>query len=175
MSTTDSLRFTYRLPAKNAVLMAVVALAVPVGVAYTASTIQKPLRLFGLVTLSAQGAAVFFWVLSALCGLAALLALYAAVRSQTALGFIELGGQGASLPKASLSSPLRVIPYKSIEQVQVVNVPGQQMVIVKSSVGESRLMSKSFASQEEFAVFLGALGERVRANASLQWTAFGRR
>jgi hypothetical protein len=162
MPAHDAQRYEYRLPTMRAVLMVLVAFAVPASVAYIAYTNIKAVRIAGLISLSPDQASLFFWGLAALCLVAAFVALWVAVRSQAGPGYVELGVTGALLPRASLSAPLISIPYSTITQVRVVNVSGQQMVAVNSAAGQARVMSKAFAKQSAFASFVTTLQERVR-------------
>jgi len=161
MDTPTTLRFAYRLPAARAVLMVLVSFAVAVGSAYIASTNQKALRIFGLVTLPPDAASTLFWLFAILSLAVALLAVWLGIRSHVGAGYVELGPTSAVVPMASLSGGPLTVPYSAIKRVSTLNVPGQQLVIIASSVGEARLMSNSFATQREFAEFLNALQART--------------
>lgn len=158
---TTPQRFKYKLPAMSAVLMVLAALTATVGIGYIAYT--KPdsritrllARIFSPETLQ-----FVFWGLTAFGLFATVMVLRFAIRTQSGVSFVELGSIGALVPKASISMSPITIPYGAITQVQVMNIQGQQMAIISSSVGESRLLSKSFATPSEFTSFLQALQER---------------
>jgi hypothetical protein len=160
MPTISSLRFQYGIPAKNAAFMVFGVLLGPVGAAYLAMTFQRPLRILGVITLTAQGSTNFFWVIFAIGAIVALIVIFVAIRSQISQSWIELSDQDATLPKAALLSPLIRVPYGSIREILVVTVSNQPMVIVKSSLGECRILLKYFNVSEDYAVFLYKLRER---------------
>jgi hypothetical protein len=141
--------------------MVLAALAPTAGIGYIAYT--KPdfyrIRLLARI-LSPEALQLVFWGLTAFGLFATVIVLRFAIRTQSAVSFVELGSIGALVPRASISMSPITIPYNSITQVQVTNIQGQQMAIISSSVGESRLLSKSFATQSEFTSFLQALQER---------------
>jgi hypothetical protein len=53
------------------------------------------------------------------------------------------------------------VPYASIRNIRRLDLPGQQVLVVSSRLGEARLLSKSFASPAEFEAFVRALQERA--------------
>jgi hypothetical protein len=53
------------------------------------------------------------------------------------------------------------VPYGAIKGIRAAAVPGQQMLLVSSTVGEARLLSKAFASPREYELFLSELRRRV--------------
>ena len=88
------------------------------------------------------------------------IALWSAVQDHRGPQYVELGEQAAFLPKASVSRIMLSVPYSAIRQVRTVLIPGQQMILIDSSVGQARLLSKAFASSHDFALFLRSLQER---------------
>ena len=163
MSTASTLRFSYRLSFARIATMVGVNLAVPCGLAYIASTVAEPVRMFGFITLSPSGAATFFWAFCAAGIVAALIALWVAFQNHKGPHHVELGATAAVVPKMSVTRIMLCVPYAAIRHIQTVRIPGQQMVIIDSSVGQSRLLSNAFATSEDFAVFLRALHERAHA------------
>ena len=141
--------------------MILAAFAVPAVLVYIASTNTGSIRLFGLVRLSPPQANSFFWSLACLCLAAAGVALWVAVQNHRGPGYVELQLNAAILPQASLSRRTLRIPYSSIQSVSLVQVTGQPMLIVKSPVGESRLLARGFASEQEFNAFCRSLRERA--------------
>lgn len=161
MKTSQILRFKYKLPAISAVLMVLAAFAVTAGLGYIAYTNpdSRITRLLARV-LSPEAPPFFFWGLTVLSLLASAIVLRVAIRSQSGVSYVELGLTSALVPKASLSMSPITIPYSAIRQIKVINIQGQQMAVISSSVGESRLLSKSFTAPSEFTAFLQVLQER---------------
>lgn len=161
MTTSNVQRFKYKLPASSAVLMVLAALAATAGIGYIAY--MKPdSRITRLLArmLSPEALQFVLWGGAAFALIATVIVLRFAIRTQNGLSYLELGSTGALVPKASLSMPPITIPYGAITQIQVTNIQGQQMAIISSAVGESRLLSKSFSTPNEFTSFLQTLQER---------------
>jgi len=161
MKPSQTLRFKYRLPTISAVLMVLAALATTAGLAYIAYT-NPDSRITRLLTraLSPEAPPFFFWGLTVLSLLASMAVLWFAIRTQGGIRYVELGPTSTLVPKASISMSPITIPYGAITKIQVTNIPGQQMAVISSTVGESRLLSKSFATSGEFTAFLQALQAR---------------
>ena len=160
MKTSQILRFKYKLPATSAVLMVLAALAVTVSLGYIAYT-NPDIRITRFLTkvLSPEAPPFFFWGLTVLCFFASVIVIRIAIRSQSGVSYVELGPTSILVPKASISMSWITIPYDAIKQIRVINIPGQQVAIISSPAGESRLLSKSFAAPSEFTAFLQALQE----------------
>lgn len=158
----DAQRFSYRFPKTQLMLMLLVVAALPLALSFMASTNRKGLRLFGLARFSAGGATTIYWVLAVLAALAASAVAVMAIRAFRAPGYVELGATAALLPRASLAQDLITIPYGTIRNVQCVQVPGQQMIVVCSGLGEARLMAKAFASADDFTTFLRQIEARLQ-------------
>ena len=161
MATPSIQRFKYKLPAMSAALMVLAAFAATAGIGYIAYT--KPdsriTRLLARI-LSPEALQFVFWGLAAFGLFATVMVIRFAIRTQSGVSYVELGAIDVLVPKASISMSPVAIPYDAITQVQVINIQGQQMAIISSSVGESRLLSKSFATPSEFTSFLQVLQER---------------
>jgi len=162
MSSGEPLRFSYRLSFARTVAMLLVGFAVPCGLAYIATANERPVHMFGLITLSRAQAATFFWTFAAVTLLAACITLWVVIRNRLGPQHVELGTTAAFVPRASLSRTMLSVPYAAIQRIRTVQVPGQQMIIIDSSVGQSSLMSKAFATPADFTRFLHTLQERTR-------------
>jgi hypothetical protein len=147
--------------------MLAAAVAVPSGLAYIARGSHRPVQMFRVITLTPSQASTFFWTFFVLSLVAAVIAVWVAVQSHTGPGYVELGPQAAVLPKASLSRVLMSVPYAAIREIRAIHLPGQQMIIVESSAGQTRVSSRAFATAADFALFLRALHERARARPAL--------
>lgn len=149
----------------NAILMVLVSFAATAGIGYIAY--MKPgSRMTRLLIriLSPEATQFIFWGATIFGLIATVIVLRFAIRTQNGLGYLELGPTGALVPKASISMSPITIPYGAITQVQITNIQGQEVAIVSSEVGESRLLSKAFATPNEFMSFLHALQERRNHN-----------
>lgn len=166
----DAQRFPYRFPKTQLVLMLLMVAALPLALTIMASTNRKGLRLLGLARFSAGGANTIYWLLALLAALAAVAVLVMAIRAFRSPGYVELGATAALLPRASLAQDLITIPYGTIRSVQCVQVPGQQMIVVHSGLGEARLMAKAFASADDFSAFLRQIEARLQP-APERWSA----
>lgn len=162
--TLQTLRFSYKLSAMRATLMVVVALGVTAGLGYIAyaNPDSRYTRLFARV-LSPEIAPYFWWGLTFLALIASAIVIWFAIRSQSAPPYVELGPTNALVPQGSLTMVTLAIPYSAITQIQILNIPGQQMAVISSPFGTSRLISKSFKSPGEFTSFIQALqGRRLK-------------
>src|SRR5947207_7086428 len=117
MSSGESLRFSYKLSFARTVAMVLVAFAVPCGLAYIASANERPVRMFGLITLSPPQAATFFWTFAVVALIAAFIALWVVVRNHLGPQHVELGTTAAFVPKASLSRTMLSVPYAAIRRI----------------------------------------------------------
>lgn len=161
MNNYQILRFKYKFTASSAVLMVLAAFAVTVSLGYIAY-IPPDARLTRLLSrlLSPEAPSMVFWGLTALSFFASIFVTHAAFSSFNSINHVELGPSGALVPSASISMSPIMIPYRSIRGIQVMNVHNHQMAVISSSVGESRLLSKFFASPSDFTAFLLALEQR---------------
>lgn len=73
---------------------------------------------------------------------------------------IELAAMAAKVPKASLRGELLTIPYSKISRVEFYEVNGHKFLDIKSSVGESRIISAGFSDEHTFEEFAAALRQR---------------
>jgi hypothetical protein len=161
--SASTLRFSYRLSFARSAAMVVAALAVPCGLAYIAHAVEQPVRMFGAITLSPAAATAFFWTFCIVSAVAAGIALWIVIQNHKGPQHVELGATAAVVPKMSVTRIMLCVPYGAIRHIETLRIPGQQMVIIDSSVGQSRLLSNAFATSEEFALFVRALRERTRA------------
>ena len=104
----------------------------------------------------------FWWGLTAIGLLASLTVAWSSFcQINSSITHLELGPEEARLRSATLSVAPITIPYKSIKLIKTINMKkGQQMTIISSSVGASRIFSKFFASPSDFTTFLLTLEQR---------------
>lgn len=170
MKTSQTLRFKYKLPLSSAMPTVFLTLATTAGLGYI--TYMNPdvgmTRLLAGM-FSPEAPRFFYWVLTALSSFASLIVLWLAIRSQSVACYLEVGPTSALVPNASLPIASITIPYRLISKIRVTDVQGQQIAILSSSVGESRLLSTSFAAPGEFTAFLNAfLNARSSVTKQLQ-------
>jgi hypothetical protein len=167
MKTNKTLRFKYKLPVSSALLMVMLTIGLTLFSGFVAYT-NPDFRITRLLTklFSPDAPSIFFWVLTILSGLSSLFVLWFVFRTQKAGGFIELGESSLFVPKANIAMSYFAIPYDSINDVATITLSGQRMLFIKSTVGESRLSSKWFATAEEFAEFHQELLQRKKISNS---------
>lgn len=149
-------------------LMVLITLVAPAGLAFKAKEIESgsSFLIGGFINLSPNQASKVFWVLSAISIVTFLVVVWLAVRNHLSPSFIELNHNGLVVPKVSISMLYILIPYSTIIHVQTVQIHAEQMIVIKSSVGNSNLMSSSFKTLRDFAIFLQLLRERTFSNIS---------
>lgn len=163
MNTSQPLRFNYKFTVTSAVWMVLLTLFVTAALAYTAYS-TPDVRLVRLLSqlFSPEIASMIFWGMAVLCLFATFLAIKFAF-SAKALNYVELGPDGAYVPSATMSMTPITIPYKAIKNIQIVNFNKQQIAVISSTVGESRLLAKFFDQPSHFTTFLLGLEQRRRS------------
>jgi hypothetical protein len=141
--------------------MVFATLALTAGMAFVAYTRpDSPLMRRLTRLLFPEAISALLWGFTLFGFVASILVIWLAIRSQTGIRHVELGPSSALIPKASMSMKLIRMPYTAIINVQIVNLQGQRMAVIRSKIGESRLFEKSFATPKAFEVFLQELRER---------------
>jgi hypothetical protein len=161
MHSNETLRYEYKFTATNALVMVMSAFAVTVACGYIAYT--NPESSFSRLAdkLGLQNVLpIFFWALTFACTMATLLCLRIAFSATGSLSHVELGSDGIVVPEATVSMKPISIPYTSITNIQLNDIKGQQMAIISSNVGESRLFAKYFHAPIDFTKFLMELDKR---------------
>ena len=161
MVNQNVLRIPYAIPATNKAAMVLMSSAIPALFAYLALTNHARLSLLGLVTLSPHSATIFYWVVTIVTLLAAFVAFSMSFFRRKDLGYIEITEDSAFIPQASLAGNMITIPYAAIQSARLLDVHGTRIFIVKSSVGESRLMAMGFSSVAEFDNFCKHICDKV--------------
>lgn len=160
-TTMKTLRFKYGYKPFAVVILALAVFSLTAGAAYIAHTVPD-VRFTRLLSklISPEAPAIAYWTLTAITGVLSILAVSISIKGAGGITHVELNNVGALVPSASMSSKPFLMPYKSIRQIQVVEVQGYPMAVISSVVGESRLISKQFASPKDFSAFLLALEQR---------------
>lgn len=159
--------FHYQLPVILAIQMVLATLALTAGMTYVAYA-RPDSRLLRRLSrlLFPEAISAILWGFAVFGFIASILVIWLAIRSQTAVRYIELGPSGVLVPKASISMKQIRIPYSSITNLQIVEFNDQHMAVIHSKFGESRLSQKSFATPKAFESFLQALQERCNGEPS---------
>jgi hypothetical protein len=153
--------FSYRIsPARHATGLAL-CVALAITVAYFAATNQVGLIGFKSASFSAGEASMIFWGVAALFGAGAIACVMMLRRSLQGPISLCLGPENLGAPRASLKGDMLSIPYASIKQVTLHSVQNQQMLVIESSVGQSRVSSLGFASELEFESFYKGLTAKI--------------
>lgn len=158
----QSIRFDYKLPASKLLPMLLVAIAIPIAIAYTAASMHSFLRIAGIITLSPSQASKFFWFLSLITAPVAFLALWLAFKTSFKPTFIELCETNLIAPKASLLMSLSTIPYSAISAIRVVEFRGEKSLQIRSSICNLELHAYCFPKPSDFSILVGRLHELSR-------------
>jgi hypothetical protein len=154
-------RFLYRIsPTRHAVGLALCATLAMI-VAYFASMNEQGLTGFKSASFSAAQASQIFWGVAALFFFGAICCVIMLRRSLEGPISLLLGVAELSAPRASLKGEMLNIPYSAIKQVTLHSVQNQQMVVVESSLGQSRVSSLGFVSEQEFESFYKGLTAKI--------------
>ena len=138
--------------------MVVISGALPFIFANIASNNQKGLRLFHIITLSPSDATLFYWGVAILCLLAALVTIFVVLTSLRHPKQVELYATHANLPKASIFGGQINIPYELITNISRRKISAtQEMLVIKSTIGESRLIASQFKGVFGYEDFVSAL------------------
>lgn len=159
----NSTQFYYSLSTSKGVLMALMLMALPFGIAQIAMHNHRGIRFFHIITLPPADATLFFWGLAIACGIAAVMGLISFYNQLKSPKTIELNADHALLPKASIFGGQLNIPYKSIQNISRRKVTASiEMTVIKSTVGEARVLSENFRGLLKYEDFLLTLGERLK-------------
>jgi hypothetical protein len=158
---TQSREFRYEHPTSSLVLMIVVAWVIPLLCAKLASgnSLGRSL-LGGLIHLSPT----VLWGFSGISAIAACGATITAINNMRAQKFVSLSQSFTVVPRASLLGGQLTIPYEKISKIEQRIAPNnQKMIVINSSLGQSRLLSSGFDAYLDFNTFYTELQQRVNA------------
>lgn len=160
--TETTQQFNYSPSVVRVIFGLLFVTALPFGLANIAKENQKGLRFFHLFTLSPTEASLFYWGVAIMCGVAALLVFIATFNSLRGAKIVELTATHAVVPKASIRGGQLNIPYESIKEIKRRKISArQEMIVIKSTIGEARLISSNFRGLLSFDDFLATLNERM--------------
>jgi hypothetical protein len=153
--------FLYRISATRHAIGLALCTALTLAVAYFASTNREGINGFKAMSFSAREASLIFWAVAALFAVGAACCIIMLRRSLDGPVSLVLGVESLSAPRASLKGDMLSIPYSAIQKVTLHSVQTQQMVVVESSAGQSRVSSLGFASEQEFESFYKGLSSKI--------------
>ncbi len=154
--------FNYNISKTQLIISVIIVSALPFLLASVATSNQKGLRLFHIVTLSPNDATLFYWGMAILCAFAAFATMFMVFTSLRHPKQVELYATHANLPKASMFGGQLNIPYESITNISQKRLSAtQEMVVITSTVGESRLVASQFKGFLGYQDFLSALSAKI--------------
>lgn len=157
MNTQQTLRFEYRLSPVSAALMVLAVIILSVLVGYIAYTNSEMHLTRGLAP---ETRPIIYWGMTVLCFGTGIVVVRIALNCFNSFRHVELGPAGTLVPSDIISMTPVAIPYRSISNIRVMHAGKHQFVVISSSLGESRLLSKLFASPNDFTEFLSVLEQR---------------
>lgn len=154
--------FNYNVSTTQLIATVTTASALPFLFTYIAANNHKGLRLFHLVTLSPNDATLLYWSTGIVCTFAALITIFMVFTNLRHPKQVELYTTHANLPKASMFGGQLIVPYESITNIARKKISAtQEMVVITSSVGESRLIASQFKDLSSYQDFLSALSAKI--------------
>ena len=156
------MKFKYQIPTSSTVAAVAAGLGVAALFAFLAYTNEKGLRIAGFV-LSPKEAALLLGAFSLLAMIAAAVALPLVLGSLAGPIDVILEEAHLVVPKASSSfkNDLIRISYAQITRVEERHIKSQQLLVIDSAAGQSRLMSSGFGSEFAFSEFKAQLRARL--------------
>jgi hypothetical protein len=153
--------YLYRISPTRHALGLALCLALAIIVAYFAAVNKEGLTGFKSASFSVAEASIIFFGVAVLFLIGAICCVIMLKRSLDGPASLMLGALSLSAPRASLKGDMLSIPYTSINKVTLHSVQNQQMVVIDSAVGQSRVSSIGFASDVEFESFYQGLTAKV--------------
>ena len=154
--------FNYNISKTQLIVMVIIVSALPFLLASIATENHKGLRLFRIVKLSPNDATLFYWGMATLCSFAAFATIFMVFNSLRHPKKVELYATHANLPKASMFGGQLNIPYESITNISRKKLSAtQEMVVITSAAGESRLVASHFKGFIGYQDFLSALSAKI--------------
>jgi len=155
--------FDYEVDKDGLYKMCKILPIIPAFFIYVAMTNRTGLNLSGLFRFGVHGATVFYWTCATLSAMATMMAIIFTVLNVRAEKRVELHETFADLPRASITGGQLKIPYKQIRKVSRQALPADnEMLIIDSSIGQSRLLSSYFLSTVAFNEFIDLLAINVK-------------
>jgi len=105
------------------------------------------------ITLSVQGATIFYWALGLFCAAVATMGVLAIVRAFGKPRFIVLNDETLTAPKSQISSKIITLKRADITRLRVITVFGQTVLRVHNHGKTLEIAVAGFASREDFDEF----------------------
>jgi hypothetical protein len=153
--------FQYCIPATRHVVGLTLCTSLAVTVGYFAAGNKVGIHGFKSMSFSAQEASIIFFGVALLFALGAAGCIMMLRRSLKGPIRLSLESDSVLTPRSSLKGELLNIPYTAIQKVSLHSVQTQQLLVIDSSVGRSRLSSIGFTSELEFVAFYEALAKKI--------------
>ena len=155
-------QFSYYVTTSQLILMPTFASALPIIFSYFAINNNKGLVINGIIKLPFTDATLFFWGVAFICLLAVFCTFISTYNMWLQPKTVELSTTHAHVPKASMFGGELIIPYESITKANRQKISGnQELLIIESVLGKSRLLSSNFKGILGYTDFLSALDEHL--------------
>lgn len=134
------------------------ALAVTAGGAIVAANNTKGLRLVEVVTLSPEGASIFYWVMTAACGLFALpMALALSWRAAFIKQRVAFTQSSVWLPRTNWSTELVEVPFEEVVAARTWTYGKERVITLVLTGRKFRIVQSWLPSREAFDDILARL------------------
>lgn len=119
--------------------------------AFSALTNKKGLVINGLIHLDPQGATTFNWFMAAICAVFAVLAFMLILFGLFSNQFLSLSETELSAPKWLLSPANTIVPFSSIQRLELKTVGKLHFLAVHHTEGKLTIQAQKLPDQEAFA------------------------
>lgn len=160
--------FQYCIPATRHVVGLTLCTSLALTVGYFAAGNKIGTHGFKAMSFSAQEASMIFFGVALLFALGAAGCVMMLRRSLKGAVSLSLGTDHLITPRSSLKGEMLNIPYAAVRKVSLHSVQTQQLLVIDSTIGRSRLSSIGFMNEMEFVAFYEALAAKIseRSNPS---------
>jgi len=160
----DELEFSYQ-PKLSVVFFASLMFgAAAVFFTYLASTNQQGLIIVNIIELSAKGATVFLWVLTALSLVMVALAFFSLINCFRHKRFVLVTRESISAPKSGISSKIVCVKFADIQKMSVENIFTTRILTIKHAQGKLAIPNSMIPGLHAFDNLLNAITLRYQEN-----------
>jgi len=157
----SSLKFQYKMPIGQFIIISIMMFAVSFGLAYIATSNTKGIKLLSVIRLNPENATLFLWGLSALSCVFAVMVLVTTIKKNITPQVVSIERGYINAPKASFLSKTLSHPISEITNLGHTIIAGQEFYIIKSPIGTSKLMPKAFKDLTEYQQFENEITKRI--------------
>jgi len=129
---------------------------------YRALHNDRGLIINGLIELETSGATVFYWVFAAASAAFVLIGAWGLLQRWQSPRYLVFDEVALSIP-ARWSKKVRVVPYASIQTLELVSLSGQKFVQLTTSTGKASIAAIMLASEDELVLVAAELKRRIEA------------